>query len=103
MIELEVLRAVAHRARGAHDQALEALANAVELAEADGWVRVFVDAAPVMTDLLRELATSKPHSGYTRELLAAVAAAGSASTEWPARLARERHRHPDRGWGWWTR
>ncbi|MCW2766289.1 MAG: ATP-dependent transcriptional regulator, MalT-like, LuxR family [Nocardioides sp.] len=79
MIELEVLRAVAHHAGGARGESLEALGHAVELAQADGWVRVFVDAAPVLTDLLRELATSQPQSGYARELLAAVTAAGSAA------------------------
>ncbi|HYN30621.1 MAG TPA: LuxR C-terminal-related transcriptional regulator [Dermatophilaceae bacterium] len=83
VIELEVLRAVAHHAGGARDESLEALRHAVELAEPDGWVRVFVDAVPVLTDLLRELAASRPESGYLRELLAAVTTAGSAATEPP--------------------
>ncbi len=81
VIELEVLRAVAHRARGARDEALEALGHAVELAEADGWVRVFVDAAPVVSDLLAEVAASRPRSGFSRELLAAVTAAGGTRPE----------------------
>ena len=81
MIELEVLRAVAHHASGARDESLGALGHAVKLAEPDGWVRVFVDAAPVLTDLLRELATTQPQSGYTRKLLAAATAADSATTE----------------------
>ncbi len=74
MIEVEVLRAVAHEAGGAHEKSLEALGNAVGLAQADGWVRVFVDTPPVLTDLLRELATSQPGPGYAQDLLAAVAA-----------------------------
>ncbi len=78
VIELEVLRAVAHHARGAQGEALKALGHAVELAEVDGWVRVFVDAAPTMTELLPELAISQPRSGYTQDLLAAVTAAGGA-------------------------
>ncbi len=81
MIELEVLRAVAHRAGGAWNESLGALGHAIELAQAGGWVRVFVDSAPVVTDLLRELATSHPRSGFTRELLAAATAAQSAGTE----------------------
>jgi ATP/maltotriose-dependent transcriptional regulator MalT len=81
VIELEVLRAVAHHAGGARDESLEALGHAVELAHPDGWVRVFVDAAPVLTDLLRELATRQPQSAYTRELLASVTAPGSAATD----------------------
>ncbi len=72
VIELEVLRAVAHQARGARGEALAALGHAVGLARADGWVRVFVEAAPVLTDLLRELAASRPRGGYARELLAAM-------------------------------
>ncbi|HET7476732.1 MAG TPA: LuxR C-terminal-related transcriptional regulator [Dermatophilaceae bacterium] len=81
LIELEVLRAVAHHAGGAWDQSLEELGHAVELAQTDGWVRIFVDAAPALTDLLRELAPSQPQFGYLRELLAAVTAAGSTGTE----------------------
>jgi LuxR family transcriptional regulator, maltose regulon positive regulatory protein len=81
VIELEVLRAVAHHTRGARAEALEAMGHAVELAEADGWVRVFVDAAPAMTELLHELATNQPHSGYTRELIAAVATGSEADGE----------------------
>ena len=76
VIELEVLRAVAHHGRGARDEALDALGHAVELAQADGWVRVFVDTSPVIADLLPELATTRPQSGWTRELLAAVTGGG---------------------------
>jgi LuxR family maltose regulon positive regulatory protein len=82
VIELEVLRALAHHAGGARHQALEALGHAVELAEADGWVRIFVDAAPVAADLLAELETTRPRSLYTQDLLDAVTAAGG-----PARAA----------------
>ncbi len=80
VIELNVLRAIAHHADGARDQSLSALGQAVDLAETDGWVRVFVDAAPVLTDLLQELATRQRQSDHVQELLAAVAAAGSPST-----------------------
>ncbi|GEP39178.1 LuxR family transcriptional regulator [Nocardioides psychrotolerans] len=80
VIELEVLRAVA-LAGGARDEALEALGHAVELAQTEGWVRIFVDAAPALTDLLAELAPSQPPSGYLWELLTAVTATGSAATE----------------------
>jgi len=81
VIELEVLRAVAHRAGGARDKALVALEHAIELAEADGWVRVFVEAAPALSDLLLELTKRQPRSDYSRELLAAVTANGSADSE----------------------
>jgi len=75
VIEVEVLRAVAYDAAGEHGMALEALAHAVRLAEADGWVRVFVDSATAGHDLLREVAATQPASGYARVLLTAVPAA----------------------------
>jgi LuxR family transcriptional regulator, maltose regulon positive regulatory protein len=78
VIELEVLRAVAHRAGGEWNESLEALRHAVDLAQTDGWVRVFIDAAPALTDLLRELAARQPESDYLMELLTGVTAAGSA-------------------------
>ena len=81
VIEVEVLRSVTLQLRRARDDALAALGHAVELAQADGWVRVFVEAAPALTELLRELAMSRPRSGYPRELLAAVTAADSVATE----------------------
>ena len=79
VIELEVLRATAHQAAGEPDEALDALEHAVDLAEADGWLRVFVDAGPALTELLRELARRRPHSGYVRELLGAASAAEGAA------------------------
>ena len=81
VIELNVLRAIAHHAGGARDQSLAALGQAVDLAQADGWVRVFVDAAPVLNDLLSELATRHQQAGHVQELLAAVTATGNPATE----------------------
>ncbi|GAA1953768.1 LuxR C-terminal-related transcriptional regulator [Nocardioides panacihumi] len=75
VIELEVLLATAYDASGDRGKALESLRHAVDLAETDGWVRVFVDAAATPTPLLRELAASGPPSGYVNDLLAAATAA----------------------------
>jgi ATP/maltotriose-dependent transcriptional regulator MalT len=80
VIELEVLRAVARHAAGARNESLEALRHAVDLAETDGWVRVFIDAAPAVTDLLRELAARQPESGFLMELLRVATVAGSDAT-----------------------
>ncbi|SFC65152.1 LuxR family transcriptional regulator, maltose regulon positive regulatory protein [Nocardioides terrae] len=79
VIELEVLRAVAHDAAADRNAALEAIRHAVDLAETDGWVRVFVDAASALTPSLRELASRQPQSGYVHELLTAVTGSGSAT------------------------
>jgi len=78
VIEVEVLRAVAYDAGGERGPALEALAHAVSLAETDGWVRVFLDSATAVPDLLREVAATRPESGYARVLLAAVPATADA-------------------------
>ena len=75
VIELEVLHAVANNACGSWSESLRALGNAVELAEPDGWVRFFVDAGPVVAELLGELATGRHPSNYARELLAAARSA----------------------------
>ena len=76
VIEVEVLRAVALSAAGVPNEAVEALAHAVELAEAEGWVRVFVDAGPALTEPLRELAQREPGSAFVRALLEATHVAG---------------------------
>ncbi|MGY2701529.1 LuxR C-terminal-related transcriptional regulator [Nocardioides sp. HB32] len=79
VIELEVLRAIAYDGTGERGAALEALRHAVNLAEADGWVRVFVDAASALTPLLRELSTAQAEPGYVQVLLNAVMAGSAAS------------------------
>jgi LuxR family maltose regulon positive regulatory protein len=78
VIELEVLRATARVAAGEPDRAREALAHAVDLAEPDGWVRIFVDTGSTLTGLVRELAQRRPGSGFASELVAAMTAASGA-------------------------
>jgi LuxR family maltose regulon positive regulatory protein len=80
VIELEILRSVIHDAAGERDPALRALSRADALAAADGWVRVFVDAGPAVTGMLRELARRRPGSDYAEELLTVVTGTGSAAT-----------------------
>ena len=70
VIEVEVLRARAHRAAGDDAAALTALDHAVVLGEADGWLRFFVDAGPVLTPLLRDVAERRPGSELVSRLLA---------------------------------
>ena len=52
VIEILVLQALAHRARGDLPAALAALERALTLAEPEGYVRVFVDEGPPMAALL---------------------------------------------------
>ncbi|MCC3765606.1 LuxR C-terminal-related transcriptional regulator [Glycomyces sp. TRM65418] len=53
VIEVRVLEAMAAKADGDQDGALRALSAALELAECEGHVRVFVDEGRPMADLLR--------------------------------------------------
>jgi len=76
-IEALALQALAYHAQGATDRALAALAEALSLAEPEGYVRVFADEGATMAALLRAAAspdTAATHSvnaEYVRKLLAA--------------------------------
>ena len=70
VLEIEVLRAQAHHRAGDRSVAVQALEHAVDLAEADGWVRFLVDAAPGLAELLRALGERRPGSELVRSLLA---------------------------------
>ncbi|MGN6576039.1 MAG: LuxR C-terminal-related transcriptional regulator [Nocardioides sp.] len=69
VIESLVLQAVAQRAAGQRDAALSTLAQAVELAEPAGFVRLFLDEGPVILELLRELARRQPRNAFRQRLL----------------------------------
>jgi LuxR family maltose regulon positive regulatory protein len=69
-----VLQAVAHRAQGQKDEALQVLTGALALAEPGGFVRVFVDEGPPMAQLLSEAAARGIMPDYVPKLLAAFEA-----------------------------
>ena len=70
-IEILVLEALAHRARGDAGEALVALKEALAFAEPEGYVRIFVDEGARMSELLRQAATRGIAAGYVDSLLAA--------------------------------
>jgi len=72
VIEILVLRALAHQALGDVPAALGFLDRAVTLAEPEGYVRVFADEGPPMAALLRAVAKQGTRRDYVRRLLAAV-------------------------------
>jgi LuxR family transcriptional regulator, maltose regulon positive regulatory protein len=72
VIEILVLRALAHQALGDIPAALGFLDRAVTLAEPEGYVRVFADEGPPMASLLRAAAKQGTRRDYARRLLAAV-------------------------------
>jgi ATP/maltotriose-dependent transcriptional regulator MalT len=72
VIEILVLRALAHQALGDIAAALACLGRAVTLAEPEGYVRVFADEGPPIAALLRAAAKRGIRPDYVRRLLAAA-------------------------------
>jgi LuxR family transcriptional regulator, maltose regulon positive regulatory protein len=72
VIEILVLRALAHQTLGDLPAAVGFLDRAVTLAEPEGYVRVFADEGPPMTSLLRAAAKQGTRPDYVRRLLAAA-------------------------------
>ena len=77
VIEILVLRALAHQALGDIPAALASLDRALTLAEPEGYVRVFADEGPPMAALLRAAAKQGTGPDYVRRLLAAASGTGT--------------------------
>jgi LuxR family maltose regulon positive regulatory protein len=75
-VEARALQAVAYRAQGKFDAALEALGGALQLAESHGYVRVLLDEGPPMRALLREAAKRGIAPEFVAQLLVAFDEAG---------------------------
>jgi LuxR family maltose regulon positive regulatory protein len=69
-IEILVLQALAHRARGQVAAALGPLGRALALAGPEGYVRTFVDEGEPMRELLRHAVAANLSGAYPRRLLA---------------------------------
>ena len=68
-IEALILQTLAFDAEGKQDQALTSLVDALDLAEPEGYIRIFVDEGKRMQALIRQV---KPHGGsgeYVKKLL----------------------------------
>jgi LuxR family transcriptional regulator, maltose regulon positive regulatory protein len=86
LIAVEALDALALDALGDRPGALDRLGRALELAEAEGYVRTFVDEGPPMLALLREALGRRLRPAYVARLVAAfggpsAAPAGGVLTE----------------------
>jgi LuxR family transcriptional regulator, maltose regulon positive regulatory protein len=79
VIEILVLRALAHQVRRDIPAALACLERALALAEPEGYVRVFIDEGAPMASLLRAAAKQGTAGNYVRRLLAAVSETGQHS------------------------
>lgn len=85
VVEIAVLRALAHRSHGDVSAALGAVRRALERGEPEGHVRTFIDEGEPITALLKLAARRDIVPAYARRLLAA---AGSEAASAPAH-------HPD--------
>jgi LuxR family maltose regulon positive regulatory protein len=79
LIDVAVLRSLALSRHGRTDDALDALARGVAMAEPGGCVRPFVEPGPGIVNLLERLAEDDAdHDSYARRLLAKLSAADEA-------------------------
>jgi LuxR family transcriptional regulator, maltose regulon positive regulatory protein len=83
VIEVLVLQALTHHARGDVPAALAALERALTLAEPEGYVRMFAGEGPPLASLLRRVAKQRTTWGYARRLLNACSRAGGTTPAGP--------------------
>lgn len=81
VIEILILRALAHRAQGEITLALLACKRALTLAEPEGYVHLFVDEGPPMAELLSQATADGTLPNYTARLLGAFPVAGQKHTD----------------------
>jgi LuxR family maltose regulon positive regulatory protein len=71
IIEIQILRALAFQAVSDNTRALNALTEALTLAEPGGFIRIFIDEGEPMVRLLKQAASYNVSPDYTAKLLAA--------------------------------
>jgi LuxR family maltose regulon positive regulatory protein len=71
LIEILLLQAMTFQAEGDTTRALSLLEHAINLAEPEGFIRIFVDEGPPMARLLNKALTRAIAPDYTRRLIAA--------------------------------
>ena len=72
LVEILVLRALAHQAQGDATAAVGSLERALALAEPEGYVRTFLDEGAPMATLLHAVAQRGAARAYARHLLASA-------------------------------
>jgi LuxR family maltose regulon positive regulatory protein len=85
VIEILVLQALTHQARGDTSGARAPLERALRLAEPEGHVRVFVGEGAPMVPLLRAVAKQRVSWSYVRRLVEACGQPGETSADQPRR------------------
>jgi LuxR family maltose regulon positive regulatory protein len=85
-LEMLVLTALALDARGDLHGSLDTLAEALSLAEPEGYVRLFLDEGAPLLALLSQVSKTHPHlHGYVQQLLAQSPVAPASPDQQPAR------------------
>jgi LuxR family maltose regulon positive regulatory protein len=72
LIEILILQALTFAAQHRSEEALAALAQALDLAEPEGFVRLFLDEGPPLAALLRQAVAQNRHAAYALHLLEAL-------------------------------
>jgi LuxR family maltose regulon positive regulatory protein len=72
VIEIRILEAAAHQARGDTPAAVRASEDALRLAELDGHVRLFLHAGPGVTEILRSIAARRDAPRHVHVVLRAT-------------------------------
>jgi LuxR family maltose regulon positive regulatory protein len=80
LLKILILEAAALQGQGETVPARLALAQALRLGEAGGYLRSFVDEGPPILDLLGQVLRAVPDSAYTARLLAALQTSRSGQT-----------------------
>jgi LuxR family maltose regulon positive regulatory protein len=78
LIEILILQAITFAAQDRDEEALSALAQALSLAEPEGFVRIFLDEGAPMAGLLRRAVAQDLHTPYALHLLNALGEAATA-------------------------
>ena len=69
LIETHILQALAHQALNEPEQALDHLTKAIDLAQPEGFVRLFIDEGKALAPLLKQIAARGVAVDYIRQLL----------------------------------
>jgi LuxR family maltose regulon positive regulatory protein len=81
LIDVLLLQALLHKARGEESEALAAIKRAISLAEPSGFIRPFMDLGSAMAGLLNQLAKQQKTTTYVGRLLAAFRKEGAGYPE----------------------
>jgi len=85
-IHILAVQAIVYHAQGQNEQAFTTLEHALELAEPEGYVRVFVDEGAPMARLLRRMLTRSAALEYIHKLLEALGEPANVDIPIPANL-----------------